>query len=199
MLLRDDKSFPYILVTGDHDWPQISSIAGRARARATISAPSPRPARSSRPCRRCSAPSCCAPAPIRVRQPHPALPALPDQALQRALRRADRADDYPPGGGGARLPVRPQPASPARAGGADGGGRRRAGLREAAVCRDRIRALAHVQAHQDINPSRLEDADVVALHQAGGDAGIQVFFFRAGRTTATGPISRPPGTRRPTR
>ena len=43
--------------------PASSSIAARARARATISAPSPRPARSAARSTRCSAPSCCAPAP----------------------------------------------------------------------------------------------------------------------------------------
>ena len=45
--------------------PASSSIAARARARATISAPSPRPARSAAPSIRCSARSCSAPAPIR--------------------------------------------------------------------------------------------------------------------------------------
>jgi len=52
---------------------------------------------------------------------------------------------------------------------------------EAAACRDRIRALTQVQAKQDINLPDLVDADVVAIHQAGGRSCIQVFFFRAGR------------------
>jgi excinuclease ABC subunit C len=62
VLLRDDKSFPYILITGDHEAPQISKHRGARSARAIISAPSPRRAPSAAPSIRCSAPSCCAPA-----------------------------------------------------------------------------------------------------------------------------------------
>jgi excinuclease ABC subunit C len=51
----------------------------------------------------------------------------------------------------------------------------------AAVYRDRIRALAHIQARQDINVRGVEDADVIAAHQEAGQTCIQVFFFRAGR------------------
>jgi excinuclease ABC subunit C len=51
----------------------------------------------------------------------------------------------------------------------------------AAVIRNRIRALAHIQAHQDINVEGLVDADVIAAHQDGGHTSIQVFFFRAGQ------------------
>ncbi len=50
----------------------------------------------------------------------------------------------------------------------------------AAQYRDRIRALTRVQAHQDINLSSLKDSDVVAVYQAGGATCIQVFFFRSG-------------------
>lgn len=50
----------------------------------------------------------------------------------------------------------------------------------AAQYRDRIRALTRIQAHQDINLSNLKDSDVIATHQAGGATCIQVFFFRSG-------------------
>ena len=49
----------------------------------------------------------------------------------------------------------------------------------AAAIRDRIRALTNVQANQGINPEGVEEADVVALHQEGGQACVQVFFIRA--------------------
>ena len=49
----------------------------------------------------------------------------------------------------------------------------------AAALRDRIRALTAVQANQGINPEDVEEADVVALHQEGGHACVQVFFIRA--------------------
>jgi excinuclease ABC subunit C len=51
----------------------------------------------------------------------------------------------------------------------------------AARTRDRIHALTQVQAHQDINLSGIEDADVIALHQDRGQSCVQVFFFRGGR------------------
>jgi excinuclease ABC subunit C len=53
----------------------------------------------------------------------------------------------------------------------------------AARIRDRIRALAHIQSHQDINLEGidLKDTDVVAAWQEGGQTCVQVFFFRGGR------------------
>ena len=51
----------------------------------------------------------------------------------------------------------------------------------AALYRDRLRALAHIQSHQDINVEGVTDADVFALHAQGGITCIQVFFFRSGR------------------
>jgi len=52
---------------------------------------------------------------------------------------------------------------------------------EAAEYRDRIRALSQVQARQDINFSKIGDADVVAAFGQAGQACVQVFFFRSGR------------------
>ncbi|MCC7046087.1 MAG: excinuclease ABC subunit UvrC [Alphaproteobacteria bacterium] len=51
---------------------------------------------------------------------------------------------------------------------------------QAARLRDRVRALAHVQGRQDINVEEIDDADVIAAHQQGGQTCIQVFFFRGG-------------------
>ena len=51
----------------------------------------------------------------------------------------------------------------------------------AAVYRDRLAALSHVQGHQGINPEGVEEADVFAIHQEGGLTSIQVFFFRTGQ------------------
>ncbi|HUZ63022.1 MAG TPA: excinuclease ABC subunit UvrC [Acetobacteraceae bacterium] len=51
----------------------------------------------------------------------------------------------------------------------------------AAAVRDRIRGLTHVQGTDVINPASLTDADVIALWQAGGQSCVQVFFFRGGR------------------
>ena len=51
----------------------------------------------------------------------------------------------------------------------------------AARLRDRIRALSTVSQDQSINPQSLEEADVFAVHCEGGQACVQVFFFRAGQ------------------
>ncbi len=52
---------------------------------------------------------------------------------------------------------------------------------KAAEYRDRIRALTRVQQHQDINSGNVQEADVVALYEKNGLNCIQVFFFRGGR------------------
>ncbi|MCE5974692.1 excinuclease ABC subunit UvrC [Sinirhodobacter sp. WL0062] len=49
----------------------------------------------------------------------------------------------------------------------------------AAALRDRIQALTNVQQSQGINPRGVAEADVVALHMEGGQACVQVFFIRA--------------------
>jgi excinuclease ABC subunit C len=52
---------------------------------------------------------------------------------------------------------------------------------EAAKFRNRLWALAHVTADQAINPEGVEEADVFAAYQDGGQTCIQVFFFRTGQ------------------
>ena len=51
----------------------------------------------------------------------------------------------------------------------------------AAALRDRLAALSAVQAHQGINPRSVPEADVFAVHQDGGFNCIEVFFFRTGQ------------------
>jgi excinuclease ABC subunit C len=51
----------------------------------------------------------------------------------------------------------------------------------AARLRDRIRALASIAQEQQVNPETIDEADVFALHAEGGQACVQVFFFRAGQ------------------
>jgi excinuclease ABC subunit C len=51
----------------------------------------------------------------------------------------------------------------------------------AARFRDRLSALAHVTADQSINPEGIEEADVFAAAQEGGQTCIEVFFFRTGQ------------------
>ncbi len=51
----------------------------------------------------------------------------------------------------------------------------------AAIYRDRLAALSAIQSHQGINPRGVEEADVFAVHQDGGFTCIEVFFFRTGQ------------------
>ncbi len=184
ILLRDDKSFPYILISGGHDWPRITKYRGarnrpgdyygpfasagavnrtlRALQRAFLlrSCSDAVFAARRRPCllfqiKRCSAP--CV-----ERLDRAAYAGLVDQTKaflsgrSREIHR-DLADTM-------------QAASDRRE------------YEKAAAYRDRIRALAAVQAKQDINlEDVIADADVIAGHFDGGQACIQVFFFRAGR------------------
>jgi len=182
VLLRDDKSFPYILITGDHAAPQIAKHRG-ARARKgdyygpfasagavhrTITALQRAFllrscndsvfASRTRPCLLYQIKRCSAPCTGRI-------------SLEDYGQLVQQAKDFLSGKSRdvqARLAGDMQAASDAL------------DFERAGAIRDRLRALAHVQAHQDINVSEIRDADVIAAHQAGGHTCVQVFFFRAG-------------------
>jgi len=182
ILLKDDKSFPYILITGDHPWAQIVKHRG-ARSRKGeyfgpfASAGAVNQALShlqrafllrscadtvfstrSRPCLLYQIKRCSAPCVERIS--HADYDALVAQARAFLTGHSQAVQQ--------ELAQRMEAAAEALA------------YEEAALFRDRIRALARVSARQDINPSDVDEADVVALHQAGGQACLQVFFFRAG-------------------
>jgi len=58
----------------------------------------------------------------------------------------------------------------------------------AALLRDRIRAMSHVQSRQGVNPASFTEADVFALHREGASSCVQVFFFRAGQNWGNRPF-----------
>ncbi|MDA8229715.1 MAG: excinuclease ABC subunit UvrC [Magnetospirillum sp.] len=182
ILLRDDKSFPYILLTGDHDWPQIvkhrgarsrkgeyfgpfasagavnQTLSALQRAFLLRSCPDTIFANRTRPCLLYQIKRCSAPCVERIgREDYLRLVAEARDFLSGHSQRIQRD-----------LAARMEEASAAME------------YEQAAVYRDRIRALSHIQAHQDINPQEVAEADVVALHQAGGSTCVQVFFFRSG-------------------
>ncbi|HEX7005641.1 MAG TPA: excinuclease ABC subunit UvrC [Alphaproteobacteria bacterium] len=181
--MRDDKSFPYILITGDHDWPQIKKYRGARSEKGTYFGPFASAgavnrtlgalqrafllrsctdavfASRTRPCLLYQIKRCSAPCVGRISAEDYA--ALVRQAKDFL---SGRSQDIQ-----RDLAERMEAASAALE------------FEKAAIYRDRIRALAHIQAHQDVNTEGLEDADVIAAHQAGGQTAIQVFFFRAGR------------------
>ncbi|MFQ6016804.1 MAG: excinuclease ABC subunit UvrC [Kiloniellaceae bacterium] len=183
VLLRDDKSFPHILITGDHDYPQIAKHRG-ARSDAgdyfgpfasagavnrTITALEKAFllrscsdsvfASRTRPCLMYQIKRCSAPCVGRISKSD-----YDDLVRQTRGFLSGRSQDVQQ-----RLAEAMQAAS------------ERLDFETAAVYRDRIRALAHIQAHQGINVEGIDDADVIAAHQEAGQTCIQVFFFRAGR------------------
>ncbi len=183
VLLRDDKSFPYILIADDHEFPQIVKHRGaRGRAGAYFGPFASAGAvnrtvtalekgfllRScndgvfsirTRPCLMYQIKRCSAPCVGRIAAGDYA--ELVRQARDFLTGRSHGLQE--------QLAGAMQAASDQR------------DYEVAAVYRDRIQALTQVQSRQDINLEGLDDADVVAAHQQAGETSVQVFFFRAGR------------------
>jgi len=184
ILLRDDKSFPEILLTKDHAFPRVLKHRGAHKPGGEYFGPFASGwavnetltilqrafllrtctdsifASRTRPCllyqiKRCSGPC------VEGKVSKVEYNALVDEARQFL---AGKSQDIQK-----RLAAEMQAASDAQ------------DFECAAELRDRIRALTRVQQHQDINPGTVTDADVVALHQKGGLNCVQVFFFRGGR------------------
>ena len=181
--LRDDKSFPFILVTGDHAAPQIIKHRGAKSRKGEYFGPfasaysvtrtlntlqrafllrsctdSVYESRT-RPCllhqiKRCAAP-CVGKISIEDYQ------HLVDQAVGFLRGKSHEVKG--------ELSHEMEAAAEVL------------DFEKAARLRDRIRALAHVQQQQGINPETIDEADLFAAHQAGGHTCIQVFFFRSGQ------------------
>jgi len=183
VLLRDDKSFPYILITGDHWAPQILKHRG-ARNRAgkyygpfasvwavnrTITALQRAFLLRSctdaffesrtRPCLLHQIKRCSAPCTQEITFPDYAELVREADAFLSGKSRAVKEE----------LAAEMEQASTAM------------DYERAAVYRDRLAALSAVQSQQGINPRTIEEADVFALHQSGGFNCVEVFFFRTGQ------------------
>jgi excinuclease ABC subunit C len=183
VLLRDDKSFPYIHLTGNHDFPQIIKYRGArsapgdyfgpfasagAVARTIIALQRAFLLRScsdsifasrTRPCLLYQIKRCSAPCVGRIDKA--GYDRLLNEARGFLSGRSHEVQE--------RLAGLMQEAAD------------RLDFETAARLRDRIRALTQIQGRQDISVDGIEDADVVAAHQAGGHTCIQVFFFRGGQ------------------
>ncbi|MGB0855230.1 MAG: excinuclease ABC subunit UvrC, partial [Pikeienuella sp.] len=181
VLLRDDKSFPHILITGDHDYPQITKHRGARKQKGRYFGPfasagavnrtlnqlqkafllrtctdSVFEART-RPCLLHQIKRCAAPCTGLISAE--GYRSLLDDAERFLEGRSTRVQE--------ELATKMQAASEAM------------DFEQAAIYRDRIRALTQVQATQGINPETVAEADVIAVHQEGGQACVQIFFFRS--------------------
>jgi excinuclease ABC subunit C len=183
VLLRDDKSFPLIHITADHEYPQLTKHRGARDKGGTFFGPFASAgavnrtlitlqkafllrscsdsvfANRTRPCLLFQIKRCSAPCVGRISSED--YVALIDEAKDFLSGRSADVQG--------RLAVEMEAAAAAL------------DFEAAAMLRDRIRALSMVQGHQDIYVPGIEDADVIAAYQAGGHTCVQVFFFRGGQ------------------
>ena len=183
ILLRDDKSFPYILVRKDHAAPQLAKHRGARKKDGDYFGPFASAGAvnetlntlqkafllrtcsdsvydgRTRPCMLHQIKRCAAPCTGEISEANYA--ALVDQA-EAFLRGKSNA---------LREDLGQQMARSADD----------LDYETAARLRDRIRAIASVTTDQGVNPEGVEEADIVALAQDGGKSCVQVFFYRAGQ------------------
>ena len=181
VLLRDDKSFPNILVTATHDYPQIKKHRGAKKEKGNYYGPFASAGAvnrtlnqlqrvfllrdcsdamfesRSRPClqhqiKRCSA---------------PCVGKISPEEYRKTVQDAENFLNGKSTDLQGRLATEMAEASEAME------------FERAAALRDRIKALTQVQTAQGINPQGVAEADIIALHLDQGQACVQVFFIRA--------------------
>ena len=183
VVLRDDKSFPYIVISSDHWAPQILKHRGartrpghyygpfasvwavnrtvNALQRAFLlrSCSDPFFESRTRPCLLYQIKRCSAPCTKEIDFQDYAV--LVREANEFLSGRSKRVKD--------ELAAEMEKASTAL------------DFERAAIYRDRLSALSAIQSHQGVNPRGVEEADVFAVHQQGGFSCVEVFFFRTGQ------------------
>ena len=183
VLLRDDKSFPDIKITKGHAFPQVVKSRGRRVAENEYFGPfasagsvnqtlsylqrifllrncsdSIFDART-RPCLQFQIKRCSAPCVGKISQ----------EEYQKSINDAERFL----AGKTSRIKKRLSEEMLKASGNME--------FERAAVLRDQIQALTHIQGNQGINPSNVNEADLFALASAENQVCIQVFFFRGGQ------------------
>ncbi len=183
IVLRDDKSYPWLMLTEDHPFPRVAKHRGAQTRKASYWGPFASAwavnqtvtamqrlflirscadtvfANRTRPCllfqiKRCSA---------------PCVGRIDEAAYARLVTQAKGF-----------LAGRTASVQQELAGEMEQASRELEYERAAAI-RDRIRALTHVQSTGVINPASLADADVIAAWQLAGQTCVEVFFVRGGR------------------
>lgn len=184
VLLRDDKSFPNILIGKEHAFPQIKKHRGKRSEKGSYFGPFASAGAvnrtlnqlqkvfllrncsdsmfesRTRPCLLFQIKRCSAPCVGRV---------TPEQYAAQ-VSDAERFLEGKTTEVQAQLAAQMSEAAEAME------------FERAAALRDRIRALTQVQSSQGINPRGVAEADVIALHLEGGQACVQVFFIRANQS-----------------
>ncbi|RZI46472.1 excinuclease ABC subunit UvrC [Candidatus Finniella inopinata] len=187
ILLKDDKSFPYILLTGDHPFPRIFKHRGSKTIKGDYYGPFASVmavdeavltlqkvfqirncqdtyfANRTRPCLQYDIKRCTAPCVDKITRDDYAESIR--QAKNFLLGKTDQVQQYLAGQMNAASHVM--------------------NYEKASGYRDRLRLLTYIQGRQRINISGLREADVIGLVQAGGQTCVQIFFFRHGRNFGT--------------
>ncbi|HEX2794576.1 MAG TPA: excinuclease ABC subunit UvrC [Croceicoccus sp.] len=183
VLLRDDKSFPFILLRSEHDFTRIMKHRGARRAKGNYYGPFASAgsvnttinalqklfllrsctdsffSRRDRPCLLYQIKRCSAPCVGRI-----------DKAGYAEL--VGEAKDFLAGKSSAvQAKIEAQMAEAAAA----------LDFERAAMLRDRLRAATFIQGSQAINAAGVGDADVFAMASKGGHVGVQAFFIRGGQ------------------
>ncbi|MGZ9724475.1 excinuclease ABC subunit UvrC [Rhizobium miluonense] len=183
VLLRDDKSFPYILITGDQRAPAIFKHRGARARKGDYFGPfasAGAVGRTINSLQRAFLIRTCADSVFETRT-RPCLlyqikrcsgPCTHEISDAGYAELVQEAKDFL---SGKSQNVKAHMAEAMNAAAED------LDFERAAVFRDRLAALSHVQSHQGINPAGVEEADVFAIHHEGGISCIQVFFFRTGQ------------------
>ncbi|MEP0191463.1 MAG: excinuclease ABC subunit UvrC [Erythrobacter sp.] len=183
VLLRDDKSFPFILLRADHEFPRIHKHRGARRANGNYYGPFASAGsvnttlnalqklfllrsctdsffkNRDRPCLLYQIKRCSAPCVGRVSEPD--YDALVRQAKDFLAGKSSQV----------QADLEKQMAKAAED----------LDFETAAILRDRLRAATFIQGSQAINASGVGDADVFALASRGGHVGVQAFFIRGGQ------------------
>ena len=183
VLLRDDKSFPNILVTTGHAYPQIKKHRGAKKEKGDYYGPFAGAGAvnrtlnqlqrvfllrnctdqdfetRTRPCLQYQIKRCSGPCVGHISEEDYARSVADAQSFLRGRTKAIQE----------KLASQMAEASAEME------------FERAAALRDRIKALTQVQSSQGINPQHVEEADVMGLHIDGGQACVQVFFIRAGQ------------------
>jgi excinuclease ABC subunit C len=183
VLLRDDKSFPYIAITSGHEFPMLTKYRGSRKENHKYFGPFASSGAvnrtinvlqrifmlrncsdnvfslRSRPCLQYQIKRCSAPCVGKV-------------SKEEYASQVQEAEDFLSGESEMiqkRFVEEMKKASNEQ------------NYELAAMYRDRIKAISTIQASQDINISDLGDADVIGLYRKEGKVCIQVFFFRSGQ------------------
>jgi excinuclease ABC subunit C len=181
--LRDDKSFPYILITGDHWAPQILKHRGAQSRPGQYFGPFASAGAVNRTItalQRAFLVRSCTDAFFESRT----RPCLLYQ-IRRCSGPCTGEIDFPGYGelvreakdflSGRSRSVKRELATEMEKASAE------LEFETAALYRDRLAALSAIQSQQGINPRTVEEADVFAIHQEGGYSCVEVFFFRTGQ------------------